>query len=517
MIFRIFARAMFSLNVVALLLVSCKNENAIMAGYIVAKSIDVKKIVLNTNASTVQFDAPAGTDVTIALQEALNNYKVVNINKSYIISNTLTIPSGVTLTGCGLNNAVLKAANTRTGLLNSRGIYIDLTNKTSVNVWGIKLQPADNMLNQSGWANAVILLSNSSNCSIYGNNFDFSFPYSKGMDAVWITGPSSNNIISNNYIKTLGITYCENGAFNNTVQYNQLVNSNANALGGIGNGSSPCINNKVLNNTIENAGRMGIEDQQNVIGTLISGNIIKGTGKLKGINPGEGSGISAVAISTVVKNNKITDAKDFYIEVGGSNKVSVINNNIYDTGICSGIFVNFLGNAIADVSKTTIVKGNTVVGCLKCIETFGNTTTQYVTIDSNTIADPISHAINIDAGSSIKSIILLKRNNITFNNKTNSTRYGISTYTRTISGQQNYTFNIDHNIITYKAAATKGTGYDNSMIIAFDNAVISYNTINGYTGGLNYGVSNNGAITKGVSFVGNIVNLAIWNIAQFPK
>jgi len=478
-----------------------------------------KKMAVNARIDTPYlFEAPVGTDVTVTLQQALNQHKIVYINKSYLISNSLTIPSGGTLSSGKLGNGILKASNTREGLLNSNGTYINISYANAVSVLAVKFEPADNMVNLSGYRNTVVLLSNSANCTISGNNFDFAFNYAKGMEAVWITGPySRSNIVSNNYINTLGITYCENGASYNIVRRNHIINSHQNALGGIGNGTAACMYNQVLDNTIENAGRMGIEDQRNVIGTVISGNTILGTGKLIGLAAGEGTGISAVAKNTIVENNKITDSKDYYIEVGGSNKLLVANNSIFDTGVCSGIFVNFLGSTIPTAANTTIISKNTIVGCKKGIETFGKASKQYIAIDSNIITNPVTHGINLNFGSSKGSVVTLAGNNITFSNKTSSTRFGIATYSTITSGKQNYIFNVSNNIFTYMGLATKGSGHDDTMLIAVDNAVISNNTIIGYPGGFNIGVTNNGAVTTGVKFITNTVKLASWNIKQFSN
>jgi hypothetical protein len=510
--------AIFMLGVSAMLAVSCGKEITTSLEKVPATAnmnADTKREAATTTAPYL-FDAPSGTDVTVALQAALTANKTVQINKTYLISDALTIPSGGTLTSGGIKNAVLKASNTRSGLLGSRAIYINISGKNAVSVLGIKFQPALNMTEQSAYANTVILLSNSSNCTIADNTFDFNFLYAKGMSAIWITGPLAvSNKASGNVIKTLGITYCENGASYNIVQNNQLINASSNALGGIGNGTSPCTNNQVLNNTITNAGRMGIEDQQNTVGTIISGNTIIGAGKMPGIALGLGMGISAVAKNTVVKQNKITDVKDYYIEVGGNNNVSVLKNEIYDSGKYSGIFVNFTAKVANDLSKQTSIKGNSVTGCSAGIETFGLATTQYITIDSNQVIDPVARAINIDAGNSVKSSILINNNTIRYNKPTNASRYGIVTYTRTSSSKQDYTFKVNGNLITYALNAGLGTGYDISMIIGFDNTAVTYNTINGYAGGRNVGVTNNGAITNGVNFIGNTVKLATWNTASF--
>ena len=515
-----FKIAILVLGTLAILAASCGKEipTALEKGPTAANMDAAAKLQAATTSAPYLFDAPSGTDVTVALQAALLVNKVVQINKTYLISNALVIPSGGTLTSGGSKNAILKASNIRLGLLASRAIYINVSNKNAVSILGIKFQPADNMTAQTAYANTVVLLSNSRDCIVKDNTFDFKFAYSKGMCALWVTGPLSiANKISDNIVYTLGITYCENGASNNIIQNNQIINASTNALGGIGNGSSPCTNNQVLNNTITNAGRMGIEDQQNTIGTIISGNTIKGAGKIPGIASGLGMGISAVAKNTVVKQNKITDVKDYYIEVGGNNKISVANNEIIDYGKYSGIFVNFTSNVAYDLSKQTSIKGNKITGCLKGIETFGTTITQYITIDSNLLIDPVARAINIDAGNSVKSNILINNNSIYYNKQTNTNRYGIVTYTRMSSGKQAYIFKVNGNTITYALNSGIGTGYDISMLIGFDNTSISYNTINGYAGGKNTGVTNNGAITNGVSFIGNIVKLATWNTSQFSN
>lgn len=458
------------------------------------------------------FKGDPNTDVTAQLQEFLNKYKNVYIDNEYLISTSLTISSDGSL--IGINNASLTASTNTTGLLSSRGTYINLDNKHHVKVSGIKLKQNKNLNDEASWGKTVILINNSSNCLIAKNIFDFSFAYSKGIEAVWITGPSSsNNVISENYIKSLGITYCENGASNNAVEKNQLINSHSNALGGIGNGSKPCTNNKVLNNYIENAGRMGIEDQQNTSGTIIKGNNIQGTGALPGIKTGVGMGISAVAKNTIVVGNKITNAKDYYIEVAGKSNISISDNEIYDTGKEKGIFINFVGKSVTN--QTTSIKGNKLVGCLKAIETFGDRTTQSITIEGNHIIDPIITGIDINIGRSVKSSISILENIIIYNTKTNEARYGMVTYTTVASGSQKIDVIVDKNIISYLPSAVGGKGYDIGMIIQFDNAVISNNTINGYSGGLNYGISNNGSITKGVKIIGNTVKAAIWDISKF--
>ncbi|QJD94397.1 hypothetical protein HH214_00170 [Mucilaginibacter robiniae] len=514
-----FTQQFLLLNALAIMVVSCKKEATEVTS--TQSKIDSKTLTLTTNNITLVnasyvFKATAGSDVTTALQSALNTYKNVSIDANYVISTTLQVPSGGSLTGLN-SNSILKAANSRSGLLSSRGIYIDLSGKSSVNIKGITFKPADNMTNMLGWANTVILLSNAHSCIIDSNTFSFSFAYGKGMEAVWITGPSANNTVSNNYIKTLGITYCENGSSNSIIKNNQIINAYANALGGIGNGTTPCYDNQVLNNYIENAGRMGVEDQQNTSGTIIKNNIIKGTSKMPSLPAGQGMGISAVALKTIVDGNAITDVEDYYIEVGGSNGLTITNNLIYDTGAEKGIFVNFLKDVSLTLNKITTIRGNIITNCARAIETFGQNTQQSVSIESNTIIDPTGYGISLYAGSSVQSSYSVVKNTILFNSKTTATRYGIASSCVQACGKQNYTIKLDKNTLTYSLNAPKSTGKDVTFAISVDNAALTYNTINGYSGGVNVGITNNGVTTRGVSFVGNSVQKATWDTSIFSK
>jgi hypothetical protein len=494
---------------------SCKKE---LSPTPILSSLTADSVVTSSSSMSVglayPFKATPGTDVTLALQKALNTYTAVSIDNSYVISNSIQIPTKGSLIGLG--NAVLKAASVRSGLLKSRGIYINLTDKSYVTLSKVKFKPAENMTDMSAYANAVILLQNSKFCTVDNNTFDFSFSYSKGMDAVWITGSqSTNNLVSNNFVQSLGITYCENGASYNIVRNNQLIKSHANALGGIGNGTLAATGNQVLNNYIENAGRMGIEDQQNAIGTIIKGNKINGTGKMAGIKGGMGMGISAVAKKTKVQNNSITDATDYYIEVAGRRSITVLDNTLSDNGANKGIFVNFLASPDSDLAQMTTIQGNIITGCLKAIETFGNATKQYVYIYANKIIDPVTHGVNLDLGNSTNAAITVVANTIAFNKKSDFTRYAIATFTRNPSGLQNNVVIIDKNTVSYVGAAAKGLGYDNALVVTLDNVQVKFNTINGYSGGRNTGVTSNGAKTKGVKFTGNIIKSAIWNIKNF--
>lgn len=506
---------------------SCKKDGGL--GSVELKPItetikaDTLKTIESLQTKTSQYDgesfiftAEAGSDVTESLQAALNNYKIVYITKPYVISNSISPQSKGSL--IGINDAALIASTNTNGLLKSRGVYIDLRNKRYAKIAGVTFKPAVNMLDMARYGNAVILLTNSSNCTIDGNIFDFKFEYAKGMDAIWVTTASNSNVISNNLVKTLGITYCENGSSNNLVKKNHLINSSSNALGGIGNGSEFCYNNEVIDNYIENAGRMGIEDQQKTSGSIIKGNVVIGSGKIPNLGAGLGMGISAVATNSIVENNKVVDAKSYYIEIRGNSNMKAINNEIIDGGTQRGIFVNFVGKSSSPLANLqTLIQGNKITGCLKGIETFGDGTTQLVTIIKNDIINPSFQGINIDLRGLSSSSISILENKIVYNVKSNTSRHGIVTYTTVPSGQQNTKMLINKNNITYNTPSIGGSGYDISLIVQVDKATVSYNTINGYAGGLNYGITNNGAKTTGVTFLGNIVNRSIWNIAQFPS
>jgi len=466
------------------------------------------------NTPAYFFKSTPGTDVTTALQAALDTYKDVAIDNSYIISNTLAIPSGGSL--IGHKNSVLKAASARSGLLSTRGAYINLNAKSFVTVTGIKFQPDANMTNMASYANAVIIIENATNCLIDNNSFDFSFAYSLGMDAVWITGPNCKyNTVSNNYVKTLGITYCENGASFNTIEKNQLINSSANALGGIGNHATIyCTANVIRNNYIENAGRMGIEDQQKTTGNIIEGNTIKGVG----LHPAYSDafiGISAVATNTFVNGNTIEGALGDLIEVRGKSGNKVVANTGTGNGVCLGVIANFTSTTASDNSNySTYIADNKFLNCGKGITTFGDGTEQDIEITNNTIIEAANIAIDINTASLLKSRINISNNTIYFNNASATWRTGISTYTTIASGLHKIACTISSNSIHFGVSAGNGNG----IVPIFDGARVLLNSVYGEPGGGTINsITNNAATTTSLQFLGNKSVNASFNIAQFPN
>lgn len=435
----------------------------------------------------VQFKAVSGTDQTAGLQASLTANKNVSIDANYIITSPLVIPSGGSLTGSGS----LKASESSTGLLKSRGIYINETGKDKVTVKGITFQPSNGM-SVNGWATAVILLQGSTNCIVENNVFDFTFSYAKGIDAVWITN-SSFNIVRNNVCKTVGITYAENGSSYNLCENNQIYAANANALGGIGNSKTPNLNNIIRGNYIQDAGRMGLEDQQNSIGSIIQGNVINGTGK--GAN--DGIGISAVANNTLVLGNSLSGYKQYGIEAGGNCGNRVIDNTL--VGNATGIIANFTKAITGD---PTLIQNNRIKGATTAIQIFGNINPVAV-IDANTITDAMK-GIDLDWGNG-SADIQATNNTFYFNLPTNKTRVGISTFSSLPNGKQSGTRNISGNVMFYSPSAVLGTGTDYGMILATDNTTSQNNSLYGFKKGHMYGITSNG--TKPTGLIQGVNNM----------
>ena len=297
-------------------------SQAIMLGYIItfgilsishlqAKSI----IVITSGMDSARWGLKANglDDDTEALQNIFNqsdSCEIVFDGGEFLIHRTLLLKSGCKV--IGKNGAILKAAPVITGTLLNYGRFFYLNEVSDCSIIGLKFLSENGSFRLSGWGDACISIYNSTNSVIESNTFQFDQKYGiAGLEAVWISGPKTKNTqIRNNAIYGLGIKYAENGACFTIVENNRIINAHSNALTANGNSAEMIAGCKIINNYIENAGRMGIEDWGLVDGSLIKGNTIKGTGK-DPAQKHEGLGISAVGINTKVINNKIYDAQIF--------------------------------------------------------------------------------------------------------------------------------------------------------------------------------------------------------------
>jgi len=468
------------------------------------------------------FEAAANTDVTTALQTALNNNKDVIINNIYLINTSIIVQSGGSLRGAS-KNAVLKATETgRTGKLVTRAVYIDLDTQNNVTINNIKFQPASNMVNRTGLSNngysaACISMIGASYCNISDNNFDFSYGYSLGIDSCWLSGAQCLfNVVENNYCKTTGITYADDAASYNIVRGNKIINANENAMGGIGNNPTLYnIGNQVTDNYIENSGRMGIEDQQRSTGTIIARNVINGVGKHP---PYSNSfiGISTVGYNSMVMSNRVSGAKKDSIEVGGRRGHKVLFNDINnDVDTVVGIIVNFTStttSALEALAFSTLIEGNRIYSGAKGITTFGSGTVQEITISDNTIIDPTQTGIDTDCGTKDTGSFNVTGNKIFFYVNSAVQRAGFGHFSNVATTLQKFHYLYERNVVS-----VVGTGVVTGFRITTDNVKCFNNSVHG-NGATTYSFSSNGATTTGTKFLGNnIENCNVNQYLNFPN
>jgi hypothetical protein len=410
-------------------------------------------------------------DDTDSLQIALNLRHDIKLNRTYVINRTLIIPAGVSIHG-----GVIKNGNHMTGTLLSNGIFLKYEETDSDTLNGVRFEINGNF-ELGNWGNAVVLVKNARHLVVTDCVFLIKQKYNRtGVEAIWITGNHAyGNIIAKNKVFSGGIEYAENGASDNLVKDNYIEGAHSDALSGHGNSAFPCKKNKLINNTILNAGFMGIEDWGNCDGTVISGNNIKGTGKDPGQNK-EGIGISAVGINTIVSNNIIEDAKLYYIETGGNHNIRTTQNKIIDRENKSiGIIANFTSSVHFNLArkKNTITR-NAIYGTREAIQVFGKYVDS-IRIDSNQLRNSYSKGINVDTDSKY-FIAEVTNNMILFENKPVVSRIAILTYTR-LAASSNQEILIKDNIVTYKFKGKVANIFDYCFMIAAGNANIRTNMI----------------------------------------
>jgi hypothetical protein len=460
-------------------------------------------------------------DDTKALQKCIDAEKsIVFTQGTYIISNTLNLHPGVKIYGS--NGAAIKPAANMSGTLLSNGRYIYINNADSCLVSNMQFQQSTGTYNLGIWSNACIYVLNSKASIIQFNSFNFSLPYgSNGIEAVWISGNGTlNSIIKGNKSTSAGIEYAESGASGTTADGNYIQNACADALSAHGNTSQYCLNNVIKNNTIVNAGFMGIEDWGNVDGSIIQNNVITGTGKDPLIT--EGMGISAVGANTRVINNQISDAQLYYIESMGSNNCYIDSNIINDTkGLAVGIIVNF--TAPADQSARASYNGsnvvnNTINNCQTSIQIYGNYTTA-VTLSSNTIVNPQSIGVDLDSDSPVYTVAF-SNNTFIINQPNKQRRKAFQSFTRLPhDGLSNQSLAVSNNSLTYTSTANGGTGSELGFDIGTDYTVINNNQIAGNNikagGAAVSAITGDGDLAVMLTIVNNVVTGAIVNLSAF--
>ncbi len=449
------------------------------------------------------------TDDTQAIQKAINAQNTIVFKKgTYIINQTLNMRSGVQIYGTG--GATIKPGTSMSGklLVNGRYFFFNAVSKAAIT--NLTFVPSSQSFNLSTYGNTVVFLTNSQNCMVQFCKFNFKQPYQHlGLEGIWVDGPSSSGTyIFKNICNTVGIEYAENGASKTVCQYNTINNSHSNALNGEGNGTYYCTGNRVMFNTINNAGYNGINDYGLIDGTNIRGNVVNGSGK----SPSEGAlgeGIQAVAVNTIVSQNKITDAQAEYIEVAMTNK-RIDSNTIVDYNlVAEGIVINTVGSSTQPhaSSFTTIVNHNSITGCLNAIEVVGGYTPS-VSITNNYISNPKNSGVDIISNAPSYSLIV-SGNTFNMSKPDAGRRSGIATYTANKTTTQKVA--LTNNTFTYTSTSAGGAGTETAIATCTNSVTLSGNIVNGNAvknkaGNQPVAMNNNGVTYTGYTFVNNKFN-----------
>jgi len=456
-----------------LLLCSCNKEKAINNGFKLQK--------VDTADHYFQSYGLAGdgiTDDTQALQKLVNDSSTIYLKAGkYLISETIVLPHGLRFTG--QEGTAIIASREMGGTLLQNGRFLFANESNDILIRNVRFRSSDRRFEFSEWNNACIFILNSRNVNIDNCFFDFELPYSStGMEAVWVSGPKSKqNIIRNNNVHTLGIKYAENAADSTLVEHNVLTNAYSNAITANGNNAGDEVEGcKVLKNTIENAGRMGIEDWGNTNGTVIEGNKLSGTG----VDPAQehdGIGISAVGVNVNVLNNEVTNSRLYAIEARGNYGVQVTGNKLLNNPLSTGIILNFTFDAPKTNLAAAKVSNNEMQNCEKGVHIFGDYQAD-VSIQSNVFRDVIAKAISLESGSSNYKIQVVD-NKFSFSGKANVDRYAFFSYTRYEPGVASQIVYATDNSIEYASTASGGAGIDFGFVIRTDRATINNLVVKG--------------------------------------
>lgn len=506
--------------VLSLLLLSCDKVNTNSAhGTPVKPENGIDKSALTFQSYGLKGDGI--TDNTAALQKLINESSEIYLKSGiYIINQTLNLKAGIKIYGEAAT--VIKAGNNMSGTLSTNGRYFFGNASDQMVITGITFQQSDNAYNWSDWNNACIYLLNCKSTVIENSLFDFHLPYfTKGMEAVWIAGTgSANNTVKNNKINTLGIKYAENGADGTIVESNTLINAYSNGITANGNHATDYSTGcQILNNTVTNAGRMGIEDWGKTDGTLIKGNKVTGTGK----DPKQlvdGIAISAVGCNVKVIGNAISDSQLYAIEVRGNYGATVTDNTLADNPASTGIILNYtfpIPENINGVSRA-IISRNEINKSDIGIHIFGDYEAS-VMIQDNSFINTITKGISIESGAATYRLDF-ERNKFNFTISTNKERFGLFSYTKYSPGTANQIINIAADTINYAAAASGGTGIDMGFVIRTDKATVSNVVVQGNNNKSLAGIRVNaitalGAKPIGVKLVNNNVSGALVDLTGF--
>lgn len=445
----------------------------------------------NGNVNVYILKSTLNTDITTALQSALNTYSEVIIDGSpgqYLINTTLTMPSGVILRG--INNATISCVSSPTGNLSSLMQYILLGNNNCT-VSNITFLPKSGGFSGLGYGASCIYIAGSRN-TVEKCTFTFGFAMSTDVDvyAVWVSGAYAlYNRITNNNCTTVGIHYAENSSSYGFCDGNYILNACTDGLQGTGNGgaTAPCVGNIVTNNIVIGSGFCGIEDQQYIDSTIISHNVFLKSGSSSNAGTkGTGMGISTVGTNTQIIGNIVGGGYNIYgIEAFGAGGLQIEDNVITElTGLQYGIFINHSNAPIPPASpipgrlNATNVINNNITGCSTSIEVQGDNNV-YLNIEGNKIKDFVNNGIvvttnGLDASANITNNTIV----LTIPNTLAQYQVRIAIASGTSATAIGWFIRINNNNVLYESTAGGGNGYEVGITTGHAGTLIENNTVN---------------------------------------
>jgi hypothetical protein len=385
-------------------------------------------------------------------------------NGTYLMSTGITVPYD-NMVFTGGNAATLRltdASSTR---------MITATAKNNVIISGLIFDRSvayDGALGQI--EQSVIRIDGSSNCNVEQCTLDFTGDaITYGITVREYT--SFDNKICYNRILGTGIMYSYRGASRTLCEGNTILGAYQNALSGLGNLSDHmALDCRVVGNSIDSPGRMGIEDYVYIEGSLISGNLIRTTASYA---------ISVVGQNTTISDNHVVDFTGYGIESFG-NGFTISGNNVRQVAVGK---VNTGIGCIVNSSSTYAYRGSTVSGnkffnCADGVKLWSNP--HQVSITGNLFSDCSVTGINAQSEDADTSVTI--QGNVfrfaTPNNLTNNVRYGIYLYSSTGTWR---TATVIGNVFVWESTAAGGTSVQPEIAIRpyVQNLLVSGNTCDG--------------------------------------
>ncbi|MGK6351569.1 glycosyl hydrolase family 28-related protein [Parapedobacter sp. DT-150] len=385
---------------------------------------------------------------------------------TYIVNSPILVEGGKELIGEG---PTLKPGVSAIGDLATWGTVIRLSGGKNI-ISGIKIDVRG--LTQSQTSKYVIRMMGAtenqvSHIDVFVN--DELTPTTEYNQAIDVNSGCIDNKITDCRIYGAGIRYTASGAIGTLVERCLIINASANGMTANGNAAEPVTGHILKDNTLRNCNRMGIEDYGDVLGTIITGNVIDNVGVLE-----HSMCISAVGNKSIVSGNILSGFTEYGIENAG-NSGNVVTGNII-TGTAG---IGIIANLTIDMQNIERPYGNMVI-CSNSIEgptygirMFGNVYDASVTITSN-VLNNCRNGITIESLTSNSTSAMIVGNSVYYKGPdTVGARIGLrivtGTTTKVIISGNSIVFHSD----------TGGNFQQSAISFSSEYCVITNNFING--------------------------------------